>query len=228
MFHVKRSAARGDVSRETMLVLMEQELRRLERVTTWAGATLDDEQIQRLAAYATWLTEEAIPAGGIGPDEGSRIWDRHICDSLAFAAAWRDGRPGTAADLGSGVGLPGIPLAILWPDTRWSLIDRSRRRVELARRAIRILDVDNVRAYAEDFRRHRTGHEAVVARGVLSPQQLLEDIGEVLSPGGRIAVGLTRSGSEEKWTESWGKVIEVPSEVLDGGGKILIIDSRDR
>lgn len=211
-----------------MLLLMEHARSRVEKVVDWAGAVVDDQQVELLTAYAQWLTHEAIPAGGVGPDEGPRIWDRHICDSLAFAIGWSEGIPETAADVGTGVGLPGIPLAILWPETHWSLIDRSRRRIELARRAIRILDIGNVRVYADDLAKHRSRHEAVVARGVQSPRQLVGDVGHIISPGGRLAIGLTRHGNAENWTERWGRIVDVPAEVLDGGGKILIIDSRDR
>lgn len=207
---------------------MEQARAQVEKVVAWAGAVVDDHQVGLLTTYAHWLRQEAIPAGGIGPDEGPRIWDRHICDSLAFAIGWSDGLPETAADVGTGVGLPGIPLAILWPETHWSLIDRSRRRIELARRAIRILDIPNVRGYADDITKHRAKYEAVVARGVQSPHKLVGDVGHMISPDGRLAIGLTRHGESEKWTESWGRIMDVPGEVLDGGGKILIIDSRDR
>lgn len=105
------------------------------------GITLDDAQIEQLQEYGRWLASEAEGAGGIGPEEPGRLFDRHLADSLTFLA----GIPDDAAiviDVGSGVGLPGIPLAIARPDLSVRLIDRSDRRTWLARRACRVLDLD--------------------------------------------------------------------------------------
>lgn len=110
-------------------------------LATDLGIALDDAQIERLQEYGRWLAFEAEGAGGIGPEELGRLFDRHLADSLTFLA----GIPTDAAsviDVGSGVGLPGIPLAIARPDLSVGLIDRSDRRTWLARRACRVLDLD--------------------------------------------------------------------------------------
>ena len=86
----------------------------LERAAAWAGITLDPAKRDLLAEFAVWLAGEGAEAGGIGPAETDRIIDRHIADALTFAAAW-EAAPGQALDVGSGVGLPGIPLAIALP-----------------------------------------------------------------------------------------------------------------
>ena len=83
-----------------------------EAAARWCGLELSQQQIDALSEYAEWLVAEAIPAGGLGPREASRIWDRHIADSLVFATAWRDVEvPHELLDIGSGVGLPESP----WP-----------------------------------------------------------------------------------------------------------------
>ena len=112
--------------------------------------TLDDTQIGQLRRYARWLVEEARAAGGIGPGEHDRLFDRHLADSLTFLA----GIPHDAAtliDVGAGVGLPGIPIAIARPDLSVWLIDRSDRRTWLSRRACRVLDL-NVHVDTADIR----------------------------------------------------------------------------
>jgi 16S rRNA (guanine527-N7)-methyltransferase len=53
-------------------------------------------------------------------------------------------------DIGSGVGLPGIPIAICRPGLSVTLVDRSRRRTDLAGRAVRILGLENVEVVTED------------------------------------------------------------------------------
>ena len=114
-----------------------------QRAAIFAGLGLSEDQIHTLQLYADWLITEAVPAGGLGPREGERLWQRHIGDSLTFAAGWSDVPP-EILDVGTGVGLPGIPLAVLFPDTMVTLLDRGGRRVRLVHRAVRILDLPNV------------------------------------------------------------------------------------
>jgi 16S rRNA (guanine527-N7)-methyltransferase len=212
-----------------MLIAMGQEQSHLERVSKWLGEPLSSDQTFSLHRYVDWLLSEALPSGGIGPEEAPRVWDRHICDSLAFARAWCD-EPGPrlGVDVGSGVGLPGIPLAILWPTSRWTLLDRSGRRSDLLRRAVRVLDLANVAVVHGTYEEHRGAYEAVVARGVRAPAILAEGIAHLLAPGGRAVFGLTRQLLDVSTVIPNGRVISVPPKVLDGGGKILIIDPRDR
>jgi 16S rRNA (guanine527-N7)-methyltransferase len=207
---------------------MESELAQLRLVAEWLDHPIDRQQGQALLKYADWLKDEALPAGGIGPDEAARVWDRHVCDSIVFAGGWPDSSPGTAGDLGSGVGLPGIPLSILWPGTRWTLIDRSGRRVELLRRAVRILSLGNVDVVQDDLAGHKARYEAIVARGVKKPQSLSSDMQRILLPGGRGAIGLSRTGKIRKDLPSNSRLLRVPPEVLDGGAEILIIEARER
>ncbi|MFW2340868.1 MAG: 16S rRNA (guanine(527)-N(7))-methyltransferase RsmG [Acidimicrobiia bacterium] len=196
-------------------------------VATWAGHSLDERGLSLLAAYATWLEKEALPAGGIGPDEAPRIWDRHICDSLSFARAWPSSAPATAIDVGSGVGLPGVALAILWPDTRIVLLDRSGRRVALLRRLVRVLQLDNVEPVQGDIAGIRGSFEGILARGVMNPDRLAVAVRHLCSAGGRAVVGLSRGIEATASPPDTGRVITIPPEVLDGGGRILIIEPCD-
>ncbi|MDF1596668.1 MAG: class I SAM-dependent methyltransferase [Acidimicrobiia bacterium] len=208
---------------------MAQQQSHLERVRKWVGVPLGRDQTRVLHSYADWLLSEALPSGGIGPDEAPRLWDRHICDSLAFAKAWFDeAAPRSGVDVGSGVGLPGIPLAILWPTSRWTLLDRSGRRADLLRRAVRVLDLANVRVVQGTYEDHSGAYEAVVARGVNTPAVLAERIAHLLTPRGRAVVGLTRQARDVCTAIPDGRVVSIPPKVLDGGGKILIIGPRDR
>ena len=110
----------------------------------WAGFDLGTEQADRLGVFAEWLVREAIPAGGLGPREGAKVWPRHLADSLTFAAGWREGAPAELLDAGTGVGLPGIPLGILFPECHVTLLDRGGRRIRLLRRIVRILALEHV------------------------------------------------------------------------------------
>ena len=142
------------------------------RVLNWVGSSLKSGQWEQLQTFAEWLKDEAVGAGGLGPNEAVRVWTRHLADSLAFAFAWREVTPpARLLDMGSGVGLPGIPLAVLWPETLVTLLDRSGRRIDLARRATRLVKLANVDIQQGEVDGQRPGWEAIVSRAVFAPDQ---------------------------------------------------------
>ena len=73
---------------------------------------------------------EAIQLGFLGPRERERLWERHLDDAFGLAAI-RTPAPGERwADLGSGAGLPGLPLAVAHRATSFTMIDAQRRRLD--------------------------------------------------------------------------------------------------
>ena len=203
----------------------------VNRVLEWLGTTvrLEVTQWDQLDVLARWLTEEAEAAGGIGPAESERLWPRHLADSLTFAGAWRDRPPPPRLlDVGAGVGLPGIPLAILWPETLITLLDRSARRVDLAKRAVRLLGIDNVAVRLGDVRSEPGGWEGVVFRAVF-PLERACDVGRSLvKTTGTVVVGLR--GREQRLaasplprTDQSTRIMDVPATVLDGAVSLLIM-----
>lgn len=77
----------------------------------------------------------------MGPREGDRLWGRHIANSLSLVDAVPQGLD--VADVGSGAGLPGIPLAIVRPDLRVTLVDSLQRRTEFLELAVEELGLDD-------------------------------------------------------------------------------------
>ena len=145
-----------------------------------------------MQAFAEWLATEGAEAGGIGPHEASRLWGRHLLDSAIFSTYWPF-PPTECLDLGSGAGLPGIVLAILWPDSDLQLVDRSGRRVRLMRRAVRILGLSNVTVLQHEISELVGDRQALVMRATLPPAAAVTVCGELLAPGGRAVVGLSRT-----------------------------------
>ena len=205
-----------------------------KRVAEWAGVPLSRKQESQLATYADWLKEEAIPAGGLGPREGEKLWGRHIADSLAFAVAWKDRpAPHEILDVGSGVGLPGIPLGILWPDTLVTTLDRGGRRVRLLRRATRILGLVNIEVAQGDVFSVADEWESVVYRGAVKAPEAVGLSARLLEVGGTAVLGLSRRPEEPSDGRDLvnlanalslqAEVVEVPSEVLDATAWLLIM-----
>lgn len=181
------------------------------RAASYAGLNLDRSQSDLLQRYGEWLATEGESAGGIGPSEIERIDRRHLADSLLFATVL----PANCEevwDLGSGVGLPGIPLAIAQPDTRFTLIDRSGRRVDLMRRAIRVLGLQNCRALEGDIRKLEGPVDTIVSRASIPPGELGRIVTRLLHPKGvAVAAG---SWLERPEVEGW-ETVEIPQDVLD-------------
>ncbi len=191
------------------------------------GIELDAEQQQRLSVYHDWLGSEGYRAGGIGPDERNRLWDRHIADSLVFAC----GLPAVSecVDIGSGAGLPGIPLAIALPATRFRLLDRSGRRCDLMRRAVAILDLDNCQIEQCDVADIKGPVEAIISRAALPVEELMIHVKRLLVPGGVAMVALSRSGDvalPRNLPAGLTPAIEsIPPGVLDTGASLLRIEA---
>lgn len=179
----------------------------LERVLHWLGIPASVRP--QLERFADWLATEAIDAGGLGPREASRVVDRHIVDSLLFAGVWS--RPGDVLDVGSGVGLPGIPLAIVAPDRHFVLLDRSARRGELARRAVRILDLENVEVLQGDLAEFDWTDWVVVSRASLSPERLRERIAVAGPPRELLVAGSHLAPPRVPGFET----VEISAEILD-------------
>ncbi len=183
------------------------------------GLNLDKGQSDLLERYGEWLATEGLRAGGSGPSEIERIDRRHLADSLLFTTAL----PASSQevwDLGSGAGLPGIPLAISHPDTRFTLVDRSGRRVDLMRRAIRVLGLQNCQAVRGDIGDLEGPVETIVSRASVPPEQLGRIATRLLSPKGvAVAAGSWRERPE---VEGW-ETVEIPEDVLDQTVWLLIM-----
>ena len=106
------------------------------------------------ARYVDLLATTGVEWGLIGPRETDRLWERHVFNSAALA----DLVPAdvSVVDVGSGAGLPGIPLAIRRPDLRITLLEPLLRRATFLVQAVESLEltdrVEVVRARAEDHR----------------------------------------------------------------------------
>jgi 16S rRNA (guanine527-N7)-methyltransferase len=164
----------------------------IEAVVNWLGVSLKSGDEELLSRYASWLIEEAIPAGGLGPGEASRVLERHVADSLAFSAGLSSA-PSVVLDLGSGVGLPGIPLAILRPETEFVLVDRSGRRTDLAARAVRILGIENVRTHMASFEAWDAPCDGIVSRAALPLDSAYPLVRRLLKADGAAVLGLSRT-----------------------------------
>ncbi|SDF98663.1 16S rRNA m(7)G-527 methyltransferase [Blastococcus aurantiacus] len=84
--------------------------------------------------FVAKLASAGVTRGLIGPREVPRLWERHVLNSAAVAEAVPDGAH--VVDVGSGAGLPGIPLGLARPDLALTLVEPMARRVEFLQEAV--------------------------------------------------------------------------------------------
>jgi 16S rRNA (guanine527-N7)-methyltransferase len=94
-----------------------------------------EDEIRR---FADFLITSGIERGVIGPREGEKIWERHIFNCLPVISLIPEGS--SVIDIGSGAGLPGIPIALARPDLQVTLIEPLQRRVDFLHEAVKGLD----------------------------------------------------------------------------------------
>jgi 16S rRNA (guanine527-N7)-methyltransferase len=138
--------------------------------------------------YAEILAGAGVERGLIGPREVDRLWDRHLLNSVAIAELLPEGA--RVADIGSGAGLPGIPLALARPDLRVTLIEPLLRRSDFLHEVIEELQIDAtvVRGRAEERAvREQVGEmDAVVSRAVASLDKITKWSMPLLREGGEM------------------------------------------
>lgn len=133
--------------------------------------------------YADVLADRGIEWGLVGPHEVSRLWSRHILNSVAPADLMPAGA--SVVDVGSGAGMPGIPLALARPDLRITLLEPLERRYEFLLLAIDELGLGEriqvQRVRSEDCRER---FDVVTSRAVAPLPRLLRDQWHLREAGG--------------------------------------------
>jgi 16S rRNA (guanine527-N7)-methyltransferase len=146
---------------------------------------LSEQQAALLRAYSGLLRERGIPLGLISENDAGRLWDRHVLDSLRGLACIGPADQ-SAVDLGSGAGLPGIPLAIALPTVRFTLVEPKRRRAGFLEAVAQTLGLANVSVAPVTAEEMRTVADLCLARALASPTTSWRKAASLLSPRGRL------------------------------------------
>jgi 16S rRNA (guanine527-N7)-methyltransferase len=149
--------------------------------------------------FAALLADHGVERGLIGPREVDRLWDRHLFNSAVLAELVPQNC--RVVDVGSGAGLPGIPLAIVRPDIRLTLLEPMARRIAWLQEVVDTLglDVEVMRGRAEEpeVRRRLGGSDVVTARAVAPLERLAKWCLPLLRPGGELLALKGASADEE-------------------------------
>jgi len=155
---------------------------RLDAGLAGLGLTLPQAKKDQLLAYLALLSRWNRAYNLTAVDEPAEMVDRHLIDSLSILP-WVDGA--AVVDAGTGAGLPGVPLAIACPDTRFVLVDSNGKKVRFLRQVRRELGLGNiepVHSRLEDFS-PETPPDQVIARALAPLPRLVEQLGGMLGAG---------------------------------------------
>jgi 16S rRNA (guanine527-N7)-methyltransferase len=170
---------------------------------TLLGIRLSTRQIEALERYEneliSWNSRFNLTA--IRDSESIRV--KHFLDSLSCLLAMRDAPPSRLVDVGTGAGFPGLPLKIVVPTMRLTLVESVGKKVEFCRHIVDMLGLEGVdvfHARAEEIahmRGQRGLYDWAIARAVASLPVLLEYLLPFVRIGGRVLAQKGESGPTE-------------------------------
>jgi 16S rRNA (guanine527-N7)-methyltransferase len=178
MFHVKHVGDGGEAPKRPTDPISASD----------ATAAIFGPRLAQARRYAELLAGAGVERGLLGPREADRVWDRHLLNSAAIGELLEPGE--RVIDIGSGAGLPGIPLAIARPDLDIVLLEPLLRRSEFLTEAVAELGlaVEVVRGRAEEpwVREQFGARDVAVSRAVAPLGKLTKWSMPLLRAGGRM------------------------------------------
>jgi 16S rRNA (guanine527-N7)-methyltransferase len=168
------------------------------------GIEFEPGDVERLGKYLALLLETNKVHNLTAVTEPDQAWTRHILDSLTLIPTLVELPEGASViDVGSGGGLPGVPLAIVMPHLRFTLLEATGKKADFLRRAAAELGLDHARVVNERAERagqspeHREQYDAAVARAVGPLATLAELTIPFVRIGGRALLIKGQKADEE-------------------------------
>lgn len=162
----------------------------LEAIERWAPDVRggrQEEAVERLSRYAHLLARWAPRVNLVAVADLPNLVERHLGPALHLRPVLRALPHRRIVDVGSGAGLPALPLAITMPDTHWTLVESRRRRVSFLRQAVRELElqstVDVIGSRVEDWT-PEVACDVITSRAVAEPMVLDRIAGHTVAHGG--------------------------------------------
>jgi 16S rRNA (guanine527-N7)-methyltransferase len=154
---------------------------RLQAGIAELGLVLPAAASERLLDYLDLLVRWNAAYNLTAVRDPAEMVERHLLDSLAVAPFVRGD---SLADLGTGAGLPGIPLAILEPARQCVLIDSNGKKTRFLLEAVRALGLSNVRVEQTRVEGARGQYACITARAFATLADMLNLGGHLLAPDG--------------------------------------------
>ena len=176
--------------------MAEGESERLLLATQTLGLSVSPDQIERLVAYVDLLEKWNRAYNLTAIRDRREIVDRHLIESLSIAPFLSgDSR----VDVGTGAGLPGIPLAIIEPGVHYVLLDSNGKKTRFLSEVKRALALSNINVETTRVESWRPGRhfDAVVTRAFADLGTTLERVDHLMGSQGMLFAMKTESASKE-------------------------------
>lgn len=216
---------------------MKHQLKKLVEGAEELGLPLSDEAKGKFELYLERLLEWNKRVNLVSRADEGRIAERHFLESLALLRLVEFPYEARVLDLGSGAGFPGLPIKILRPDIRMTLLDSKRKRVLFLREVVEVLGLEGVAvvcARAEEINRQQ-GYEGefeiVLARAVAKLERLVGWGLPFLKEGGRLVAvkggDLDREIKRLKDYRVWVELVDYPPLFRSWAGdrRVVVIGS---
>jgi 16S rRNA (guanine527-N7)-methyltransferase len=186
---------------------------------------LPSDRVQLLGRYLAMLLEVNEKFNLTAIREPSAAWRRHIIDSLTLYPGLAENPDGTMiVDIGSGGGLPGIPLAIAFPQFKFTLVEATGKKARFLEETAKTLGLTNVKVVNERAEKvgrsgnHREKYDVAVCRAIGPMTELLEYSMPLLKLGG-LLLAMKGPRAEEE--------LEQAADALTilGAGEIKVFDA---
>jgi 16S rRNA (guanine527-N7)-methyltransferase len=190
-----------------------------------AGLSVGPGELLSLTAYLNLLVKWNRVYNLTGIRDPDELIGRHLAESLALAPLLRGGR---IVDVGTGAGLPGIPLAVVAPDKRFVLVESRAKRARFLRHVAGSLVLANVEVRQEraELLRSERAFDTVLARAVAPPAKLIAMIWHLTAPG-TVLVLSTAQRLEAEWLALAGEHplrVLAPDAPRAGRGTIVMLE----
>ncbi|MFI9507525.1 16S rRNA (guanine(527)-N(7))-methyltransferase RsmG [Nocardia sp. NPDC052566] len=190
------------------------------------AATVFGDRLELARRYCAALASAGVERGLIGPREVPRLWDRHILNCAVLGELIPEGA--SVVDVGSGAGLPGIPLALARPDLRITLVEPLLRRTVFLSEFIEAGGLEHItvvrgRAEQSGVLKEAGGADVVTSRAVAPLAKLAQWSLPLLHEHGRMLAlkGVSAAEELERDAEALAKAGAGNAKVLECGAGIV-------
>lgn len=162
-----------------------EDIEALRELCSHASLSLTSLQFERLAGYASLLEQWNRKINLISRKEDAPVVIKHVFHSLLIGIFHPFSAGEKILDLGTGGGLPGIPLAIAWPEARFLLVDATGKKISACQAMLKDLGITNAVAMHSRVEELKgLTFDTVLSRQVAQLEQLCGYAGRFLKPGG--------------------------------------------